>query len=735
VSELAVVLRRLRERMRLTQEELAERSGVSARTISDVERGIRTRVYGETAARLATALTLVGPERDDFVEIARGRAHPESAPAGAVPHPLTPMIGRAAELERVAQALEPRAGGRLVTITGLGGSGKSRLAIAAAQQLSAAYDGRVWFVPLATVQNPDWMMDAVAGVLGTMPSKIAATVGRRPTLLVLDAFEHVLPAVDRLAQLLRETAGVRALVTSRVPLRIAGEREVALGPLPAEQAAQLFLARAHDVTPEPEDDAATVAQICALTSGLPLAIELAAAHLRYLPIALLRERLGAGLPDVDRAVQDAVAWSVASLTDEERRVLAGAAMFVAGCTLDALQAVCPAADVVAALHALSDKSLVVLDRAAGTPRWRMLDVVREAVSRAAPADSRRRAYAAFYVEMLSEVADRVGDEAAWYRTLAGEEPNIRTALMWAEEWREADTLLALATALWLYWQSRGALAEGRRWLAAGLQMQPAATPALRVRAWWGLGWLAYHQGDDAAAAVAGEELAALAEECGDGFARRNALTIAGMVAIGRDRPEDSLALLTDALGLARDLGRPWILATSLLNLALAQLAAGAPGAARPLLGEALQGYEAIGDRRFHARCVGYLGLAALLDGDAERAGALFRQSLTAFRDLEEPAGLAEGLAGLAAVSAAVRQPVAAAVLGGAAERVRETVAARELPLERRVAARYLEPAAEQLGRASWDEAWRRGFELPTGDAIELALAKEVAQAWQGQGGE
>jgi hypothetical protein len=159
----------------------------------------------------------------------------------------------------------------------------------------------------------------------------------------------------------------------------------------------------------------------------------------------------------------------------------------------------------------------------------------------------------------------------------------------------------------------------------------------------------------------------------------------------------------------------------LLNLALGRLAAGRAAAARSLLGEALQRYEAIGDRRFHARCLGYLGLAALLDDDPERARALFRQSLTAFRDLAEPAGMAEGLAGLAAVAAAAGQPSAAATLGGAADRLRQTVAARELPLERRIAAQYLGAAADQLGRCAWDEAWRRGAALPTGAAIAQAL--------------
>jgi predicted ATPase/DNA-binding XRE family transcriptional regulator len=724
VSEFAAALRRLRERAQLTQEELAERAGVSARTISDAERSLRSRVYADTADRLASALALDGPERDGFVELARGRTTRADTSAATLPHPLTPLIGRDAELARLADQLDPASGGRLVTVTGLGGCGKSRLAVAAAHELSAAYGGRVSFVQLGTLQRPDLLLDALAAAFGTIPSNVAAAAGRQPGLVVLDAFEHVLPASQLLAQLLHEALVLRVLVTSRVPLRIAGEREVPLGPLPPEHAARLFLDRAHDLVPELGDDPAAVAEICALTSGLPLPIELAAAHVRYLPVPLLRDQLRGGLSDVDRVVQDAVAWSMASLSEDEERVLAGAAMFVAPCSLNALQAVCPGDDVVHALAGLADRSLLELQRADETPRWLMLDVVREAITRStSPRPASQSAYTRFYLELLDDVGEQVGHEQAWYRTLAAEEPNVRTALEWAADEGDADTLLNLATGMWLFWQTRGGLDEGRRWLARGLAMEPAAGDQLRRRALWGLAWLAYHQGDDDAAAAAGEELAALAAESADGLTRRNALTIAGMVAIARERPDDAVAALTEALGIARGLDdQPWILATSLLNLALGELADRSMAAARSLLGEALQRYEAIGDRRFHARCIGYLGLAALLDDDAERARALFRQSLMTFHELGEPAGIAEGLAGLAAVEAARGQPSTAAVLSGAAERLREAVAARELPLERRVAARYLGSAAEQLGRARWDEARQQGRDLTTEDAVAEAMS-------------
>jgi non-specific serine/threonine protein kinase len=475
-----------------------------------------------------------------------------------------------------------------------------------------------------------------------------------------------------------------------------------------------------------EDDPELVREICRLASGLPLPLELAAAHVRYLPLVLIRDQLREGVSDASRVVQDAVTWSMSSLSDQERVVLARAAMFAGGWRLDALQAICDGIDVVAALEGLAEKCLIVLGPPASIPRWRMLDAVREAAGRIEPPNlTTRYSYAHFYIGLLAAAGTRVGDEESWHQTLAAEEPNIRTALGWAEQDSDGEALLELATGMWLFWQSRGALGEARGWLSEGLSMQPAASLALRTTALWGIAWLAYHQGDDDAAEAAGRELAELASKDSNDLSTRNALTIAGMVAIARDRPEQAVGRLSDALEIARRLPQPWILSTSFLNLGLGHLAAGDPERARPLLAEALQRYDSIGDQRFRARCVGYLGLAALLEGDPKRAKALFGQSLHAFRDLNEPTGIAEGLAGMAAAEA-VDRPAVAAMLAGAANRVRDTVAARELPLERRVSEQYLGAAAEKFGQAAWQEAWQRGHTVPTNDVISAALSE-----WRG----
>jgi predicted ATPase/DNA-binding XRE family transcriptional regulator len=721
VAALGALLWSLREAAGWTQEELAERAGVSSRTISDTERGLRSRIYADTANRLAAALGLEGEGREAFLDSAKGRNRTGASSPGDIPHPLTALIGRESELAVLEAELSPASGRRLVTVTGLGGCGKTRLAVAAAERLAHSYDGRVRLVALAEVGEAARLDEVVAAALGTVPARIAAATTGRPTLLVLDAFEHVMPAAADLAAMLRGAADLHALVASRVRLRIPGERELALGPLPFDDAARLFTERASDMTSHPVDDPNLVDEICRLTNALPLPLELAAAHVRYLSLSLLRDQLVGGLSDASRVVQDAVAWSMSSLSEDERSVLARAAMFGGGWRLDALQAVCDEIDVVTAFEGLADRCLVVLADAEPVARWRMLDAVREAAaSIELPTPDTRHAYQEFYARLLAEAGARVGDEKAWYRTLAAEEPNVRIALAWAEQDGDAEALLALATGMWLFWQSRGSLDEGRRWLSCGLSIQPAASPVMRMTALWGLAWLAYHQGDDDAAEAAGLQLAELAGHGTDDVATRNALTITGMVAIAQDRPVDAVNRLSEALEIARRVGQPWLLATSFLNLGLGYLAADDPGRARPLLAEALQRYDTIGDIRFRARCVGYLGLAALLEGDANRAKALFAQSLHAFRDLGDPTGIAEGLAGLASAEAQDR-PALAAKLAGAANRVHDTAAARELPLERRVSAKHLAAAVESLGAAGWREAWEQGRAALTGDVVSEVL--------------
>jgi predicted ATPase/DNA-binding XRE family transcriptional regulator len=746
---LGRLLRRHREQARLTQEELADRAGVSARTISDIERGVRARAYADTAGRLSVALGLTDTDRAAFLNAARGPNTMTGHRVSGVPRPITPLIGREREVSQLVTALDAE-GRRLVTITGLGGVGKTRLAVAVAAELEVRFEGQVYHLPIASNQDPRLLIAAVARSLGvperSSPADLAEHLADRRTLVVLDPLEHVLAAVADLEAVLAAVPELRILATSRVCLHVAGEYELALEPLPVPSvsqpewfrvpAAALFLERVRALRPDLEVPAEIVVDICRRVSGLPLALELAAARIRHLPATVLRDRLAENIGDLTsgkedpsgryRSLAQTLAWSTESLGVDEALVLGIAALFPGGLRLDAAREMCGRGlDVVAPVSALVDKSLLFLDTSSdelSVPRWRMLDVVRQFVQgpTAVVESGLRAGFLQFYLRLLAELAGEVGREE-WFGQLAAEDANLKMALTWAAEDRDAETLLRLGGGLWQFWQTRGELTEGRRWLETALSIRPAASDATIMTALWGLGWLAYHQADEAAAENAAVALAVLAERHHDDRARRNALTLRGMVAIARDRGTEAVDLLEDALSLARQVGERWLLATSTLNLGLAYLCVGNTHRARAGIGEALQAYEEIGDQRFHARCLAYLGHAGLIDRDPDRAGALIRNSLATFHDLAEPGGTAEGLVGLAAVHALQGNPTRAALLGGAAERLRESYAGRQLPLDERISGRYLAVAETVLGPEEWSRAWAEGRELQLDPAIDLAL--------------
>lgn len=332
----------------------------------------------------------------------------------------------------------------------------------------------------------------------------------------------------------------------------------------------------------------------------------------------------------------------------------------------------------------------------------------------------RRRFVSWHVDRVSTLADHVGHEEQWFAVLDADEANLTVALRWADDAGDAESLLQLGTGLFRYWQARGDLVAGRQWLERGLRTEPAASPPTRMRALWGLAWLAYQQGDDATAADCARELGGLAGKIGDAEARRNSATVSGIVSLARDDSPAAVRELGEALRLARELDQPWLLATSLLNLGIAKIAAGATVEARPLIGEALREYAELGDERFRARSLGYLGLAALADGDPERGEALYAQSLTVFEGLGEAKGIAEALTGLATAAAMRGLSGRAAQLGGAAERTRESFSGRALPVERRFADTEL--ARAKTGDRNWDDAWTSGRALRVEEAIARALA-------------
>ena len=757
-SPLGRLVRRHRDLAGLTQEALAERAGISARAVSDIERGLRSTVYVDTATRLADALALDGASRQQFEATARGRhATAGRLDAGRLPVPLTRLIGRERELEWIVERLRsPEV--RLMTLTGTGGIGKTRLAVEAAAVVDH-FTGGVAYVDLDSVGDPDQVASAVARGLDVQQPRapivaaIADHVGDRRLLLVIDTFEHVLGGAPFVGDMLRACPALTVLVTSRAPLNLRGEREFPVPPLGLPDAGDdllvdrlaeypataLFLERARASKPElvlDEHSVSLVVEICQRLDGLPLAIELAAARVRDMPLGRLRDDLQhrievltggqRDLPPRQRAMRDSVAWSYDLLDRSTQALFRRLSVFSGGWTLDAAEFVAHGHELASA-RALIEHSLVVLrDDPAGEPRYVMLDVIRDFASERLletdDADVAAARHAEFYAALAAAAEPQLlgSDQEAWYRRCDTELGNFRAALRWSIDQRRGDVALRLAGALWQFWRRTGDFSEGRGWLRGALAMS-SGDAVSRGRALWGAAWLAYHQGAYEESRGLGDELRSLAASSGDRLALRNALTVAGQVAMAQGRYIEAVAAHAEAVAISRGLDSTWHLATSLLNLGVATRAGGSRAEARAQLDEALTLYQTLGDRHFTARTLCELGYLALLDDDPDRAGHLVRTSLAAFRELGERWGIAEGLEASAAVWSAKSEPTRAARVGAAAEKIRETIATKPHPFDALIAERFLALARAQVDPAAWAAAWADGRKMSLPDAIELAL--------------
>jgi len=479
--------------------------------------------------------------------------------SGNLPSQLTSFVGREKELEDARRLL---AEGRMLTLTGPGGTGKTRLSIQLASVVRDEFPGGAWFVPLASITDPDLVPTAIADGFGLVDAgspkppleRVIDHVRRREMLLVLDNFEQVLDAAPAVRELLGSAQRVKVVVTSRAVLHVSGEREYPVPPLrlpdprnlpdlgmwPQYEAVALFLERARAVKPDFEvtvENAPAVAEICARLDGLPLAIELAAARIRVLSPDAILARMGdrlallAGgardLPARQRTLREAIAWSYDLLEPVEQRLFARVAPFMGGWTLEEAEAVCGPAedlgvDVLDGLSSLAEKSLVTVGDASGERRFGMLETIREfAVERlekSGEAAEMRRRHAAAYLALAERAVPAYTrrDRKTWLERLEPEHDNFRAALEWAIEGGEATIALGFTWALWRFWQMRGHLQEGRAWASRALEMPEAQGQSPeRARALEGAGGLAYWQSDPAGAQKWYGEALEVAERMGD----------------------------------------------------------------------------------------------------------------------------------------------------------------------------------------------------------------------------
>ena len=639
-----------------------------------------------------------------------------------LPLAATPFLGRAHEVAAVVALLRSESV-RLLTLTGVGGTGKSRLAVEAASELVSEYAHGVWWVPLAALREPSLVLESAARTLGTS-EELAEYIGDRELLLVFDNFEHLLGAAAALGDLLARCPKAKALVTSREPLHLSAEREYAVPTLAGAEAAELFQARSVETGP-----ADVVAAICRRLDCLPLAVELAAARTKVLSPATILERLERSLPLLTGGPRDAperqqtlratIAWSYDLLSPDEQRLFAGLAAFAGGCTLAAAETVC-AADL-DRLQSLVDKSLV---RRSGDRFW-MLETIhefaRDRLEETGDAEELQRRHTEYFLE-LGELASpelHSRDQSVWFDRLQAEHDNIRAVLGEALERGDADVVLRLAGAVWGFWLTRGYWTEGRRWLESALAGSKESDPLLRVGPLSGAGLLAVWQGDPERGRAAADEILSFAAETGSKSARATALHLAAIASDPGDF--DRVAdLNTEVAQLARELGDAWLLSVAVNNLGAVALDRGEYERALELFEESLVMGRERQDHDRVARASLNLGFTRLRLGEIERARSLLRDGLTAAREIGHMDGFTYGLLGLGAAYAS-DDPALAARFIGQADRLREEVAIALEPFELQIRDEAEATIRASLGEDAYAAETAKGRALSLEDALTFAL--------------
>ncbi len=780
-SSFGALLRRYREAVGLTQEELAQRAGLSVRGISDLERGLRQAPRRDTVELLAEALDLSSQQRALLTAAARPLAQGVRQEVAAptphnLPAQLTPLLGREREAQQ-AMALLERVDVRLLTLTGPGGVGKTRLALAVAEGLLSHYEDGVYLVSLASLRDPALVIESAADVVGLRASPeqpLATQLQRllrdRQMLLVFDNFEHLLAAAPEVATLLAACPQLKALVTSREPLKLAGEHELPIAPLADSAATQLFVERAQagrpTFAPTP-DDQSLIEAICQRVDRLPLAIELAASWVRVLPLSALLDHLERRLellsagrrdaPERQRTLRGAIAWSADLLRPQEQRLFQRLAVFVGGCTLEAAEAVCGAAsddladapddaddkaahgETLDGLARLVEKSLLRAEPLPEGTRFTLLETIREyaqeQLAASGEAEEMERRHAEYYARLAASLGWIGDDQDARDRRLERELPNARAALAWATQRRDPTIGLKLATPLGRWWYSRGAFEEGERWLRTLLALDTQADvhqapPRLRISALYALTLIALDRRQYAEAEALAQEGLALARQHSDAARVGDMLTELGHVAEARGNLDAAMAYFEQGLaqyqqgsagGAGGAVGRTL---SSLGNLARAQ---GDYERARDYLEQSLAWARARDFGFAIASGLVSLGHVACEQRDYAQATVLYREALALYQTMRNPASLAWCLAGVAVTRTAVGEHAAAARLAGAVAGLRASASIAEAT-EWPPFAQASETAHQALGDARLAEEHATGHALSAEQAIAYALEVTAAPA-------
>ena len=667
----------------------------------------------------------------------------------APPLPPTPLVGRDAEVADTIDLLL-RDEVRLVTLSGPGGIGKSRLAVEIATRLQGEFPGGVVFARLASVTDPDLVMSAVATAAGLHSEgtrsafdTVVEDLARKPTLLVLDNFEHLLPAGPTITRLLEACPNLKVLTTSRAVLRLHGEWERPVPPLTQSDAVRLFTDRAMDAragVPLSADDRRAIEKICQRLDGLPLAIELAAARSRLLPPAALLRRLGnrldmltggpADLPERQQTLRGTIDWSYDLLEPEERLLFARLSVFAGGWTLEAAEEICGGEDVPDVLGTLSillERSLVsVADGSGDSPRFKMLEVLaeyaRERLVELEPDDGTPRRHAEYLARLAHAAEPHLRDREArrWDALLEEEMDNFRAAVSWLLKRRDIKEAADLIWALSIHMWTADHLVESRRWIETVVENVELLDDRGRARLQFLMGATQYEQGDYEQARTCLANALAGFRATGDRREQGSALTMLGATLPHFGEDDEAADHLNRAIEILRSIDEPWSLSFA-LNTLTALVARDDLDGATVIAAEALDIAERIDGQPLITHALMQLGYMSLLRGDTEHARPPLEKSTRIALDLRFREALANGLDAFAAVALREGDPARAATLLGGSDAIRQSISAHIWPLLRDERNAIVAGVRRRMGDAPYAKRCEAGRMMSHAELVEYAV--------------
>jgi predicted ATPase/class 3 adenylate cyclase len=680
------------------------------------------------------------------------------------PASLTPFLGREEQIAAIAE-LVAAPNVHLVTLTGPGGIGKTRLAIQVGERLASSFAGGAVFIDLSTLRDPAQVLPTIGTALGlrevdagSLVNQIHGYLAERETLLILDNFEHLLGSAGVVADLLGGS-DVELLVTSRAPLRVQGEHEYLVptlslpddsqrtnaAALATNEAVALFVDRAKAVRPDFElTDAIApiVAEICARLDGLPLAIELAAARIKVLPPAAMLSRLERRLPlltggrrdapERQRTLRDTIAWSYDLLAEDECQLFRRLGVFVGGWTMEAAEAVANPEgelDVLGGLTSLVEMSLVRLDETESDPRFRMLETIREyAVDRlvdAAEDAAMWERHATFYLAFAEAAEPELvrSNQVEWLERLAADGPNITAALGWFLDQNRIEEGLRLSVAMRFFWLRRAPFGEGSRWLTAFLE-RPAdgVSPRTRARAVAAAGSFNHWLGRLVETRRLYSDALALFRDAGDLIGEARLLRNLASVAIDLDEFDEAESLLIESRVVADRSGNARSVADVVGLCGTLAFAQGDYAQASARLKEASDRFRALGDVASLMDATGDAGYMTALNGDAAGAATFFAESLSLAVELEARDRISWALLGAGNLAAGKGDPARAVRLLAAATAIQQSMQEDLRPSVDVIQERILAELRQRLGESNYLATWEEGRALPEERAVAEARA-------------